>query len=177
MLCLVLVLLALPHATALSLQRPCETTSRARCRQVAASAAAKRKVLYSFTEARNMARSMGLSSREEWDEYSCPGAYQASTLDQSRRAKHHISRLPCARQLPKDPHVVWEAEFVGWDDWLGLPRTYADAAMLVAPLGLQGEADYTAHVSEHPDDRLPARPDLFYREQWVGWEEFLGATR
>ena len=49
-----------------------------------------------FTQARAMARSMGMSSREEWDEYSCPGAYR----------------------LPNDPDVVWAADWQGWDDWL-----------------------------------------------------------
>ena len=49
-----------------------------------------------FAQARAMARSMGMSSREEWDEYSCPGAYR----------------------LPNDPDVVWAADWQGWDDWL-----------------------------------------------------------
>lgn len=50
-----------------------------------------------FAQARAMARSMGMASREEWDEYSCPGAYR----------------------LPNDPDVVWAADWQGWDDWLG----------------------------------------------------------
>ena len=44
-----------------------------------------------FTEARAMARSMGMSSREEWEEYSCPGAYR----------------------LPNDPDMVWAADWQG----------------------------------------------------------------
>lgn len=49
-----------------------------------------------FAQARAMARSMGMSSRDEWEEYSCPGAYR----------------------LPNDPDVVWAADWQGWDDWL-----------------------------------------------------------
>ena len=49
-----------------------------------------------FAQARAMARSMGMASREEWDEYSCPGAYR----------------------LPNDPDVVWADDWQGWDDWL-----------------------------------------------------------
>ena len=37
-----------------------------------------------------------MASREEWDEYSCPGAYR----------------------LPNDPDVVWADDWQGWDDWL-----------------------------------------------------------
>ena len=61
-----------------------------------------------FTEARAMARSMGMSSREEWEEYSCPGAYR----------------------LPNDPDMVWAADWQGWDDWLA---QHVESADLVLP--------------------------------------------
>ena len=52
----------------------------------AASAGKKRRGLFSFADARRMARGHGFDSREEFDEYSCPGAYQ----------------------IPKDADVVWK---------------------------------------------------------------------
>ena len=73
--------------------------------------------------------------------------------------------------------MIWETEFAGWDDWLGIPRVYADAIALVTPLHLQSEAAYLAYLAQHPEERLPARPDLYYREEWAGWEAFLGAPR
>ena len=61
-----------------------------------------------FAQARAMARSMGMASREEWDEYSCPGAYR----------------------LPNDPDVVWAADWQGWDDWLA---QHVESTDLVVP--------------------------------------------
>ena len=46
----------------------------------------RRRRLFSFAEARRMARGHGFDSREEFHEYSCPGAYQ----------------------IPKDADVVWK---------------------------------------------------------------------
>ena len=66
-----------------------------------------------FGDARAMARSMGMSSREEWEEYSCPGAYR----------------------LPNDPDVVWADDWKGWDDWLGVILPFAEARGVVRTLG------------------------------------------
>ena len=57
-----------------------------------------KKKIYTFREARRMARGHGFSSQEEFVEYDCAGAYQ----------------------LPKNPNEVWPEEWKGWDDWLGL---------------------------------------------------------
>ena len=97
-----------------------------------------------------MARAMGMSSREEYEEYDCPGAYR----------------------LPKRPEETWPDAWLGWDDWLGVPLALADASAAARRLGLRAEDEYLAHVRAHPGDRLPARPDRYYRERWGGWEVF-----
>ena len=112
---------------------------------------AKRAFFKSFEEARDMARAMGMSSREEYEEYDCPGAYR----------------------LPKRPEETWPDAWLGWDDWLGVPLALADASAAARRLGLRAEDEYLAHVRAHPGDRLPARPDRYYRERWGGWESFL----
>lgn len=48
--------------------------------------------LYPFQEARKIARGHGFSNKEEFIEYSCPGAYQ----------------------LPKNPEEVWSDDWNGW---------------------------------------------------------------
>ena len=138
-----------------------------------------RRVLASlpFEEARAMARAMGMASREEWEEYSCPGAYR----------------------LPNDPQVVWAADWKGWDDWLGVMLPFGEARAVVRSLGLASEEEYAKFVTEGADleraepgswkgdhalrvrridsvdtGRLPARPDALYREEWVGWSDWLG---
>ena len=143
---------------------------------------AARKVLasLSFAEARAMARALGLDSRDEFLEYACPGAYR----------------------LPSDPDVVWAADWQGWDDFLGTRLPWEEARSLVRALGLKDDAAYTAMRAEaaaaeradpnawngkhalrlrsgssdgpEPLGRLPAKPDLVYRE-WTSWTDFLGA--
>ena len=94
---------------------------------------------------------MGLSSKEEWDDYSCPGAYR----------------------LPKQPDTVWPNEWEGWDDWLGVPRPYGEALKEVRRLGISTKAEYDKASGTIPGSRLPARPELYYKYEWDGWETFL----
>lgn len=56
------------------------------------------KKLYTFAEARRIARGHGFDSREEFIAYTCPGAYQ----------------------IPKNADEVWSEEWRGWDDFLGI---------------------------------------------------------
>ena len=132
-----LVVLAAAHAL---------STSSPRGRPIA-----KKSFFKSFDEARSMARAMGMSSKEEYDEYDCPGAYR----------------------LPKRPEETWPDEWLGWNDWLGVPLALADASAAARRLNLRTEDEYLAHVRAHPGDRLPARPDRYYRERWDGWASFL----
>ena len=137
----------------------------------AKSAASKRRI-YSFTEARRIGRSYGFTTRQEFLEYECPGAYQ----------------------LPKDPHVVWVNEWKGWDDFLGVPLGYesgkAVARELAERMKLETREDYLALMANRgggkassppisDDDlaiRLPYRPDIYYKNGgWDSWEEWLGS--
>ena len=64
------------------------------------------KRLYSFNEARKIARGHGFSSKQEFYDYDCAGAYQ----------------------LPKDADVVWKDDWRGWDDFLGVPLTFKEVS-------------------------------------------------
>ena len=114
-----------------------------------------------------MARSMGFSSKDEWDEYGCPGAYR----------------------LPRDADVVWQEEWQGWDDFLGVILPFPQAKELVSTLELRDQAEYHEALRIHRGDaladatavdvgRLPAQPDVYYAmhgAQWEGWDDFLGS--
>ena len=117
-----------------------------------------------------MARSMGFSSKDEWDEYGCPGAYR----------------------LPRDADVVWQQEWQGWDDFLGVILPWAEAKELVSTLGLRDQAEYREVLRSHREGaearadatavdvgRLPAQPDVYYAmhgaAEWSGWDDFLGS--
>jgi hypothetical protein len=71
-------------------------------------ASRKSKRLYSFDEARKIARGHGFSSRQEFIDYDCAGAYQ----------------------LPKDPDLVWKDDWRGWDDFLGVPLQFEEVSII-----------------------------------------------
>lgn len=126
-----------------------------------------------------MARGFGFSTREEFQEYTCPGAYM----------------------LPRNPDVVYaDAGWAGWDDWLGTPLRFDEARQVVQELGFPSPEAYVAYVCSGgkedgvgtssasasdwglakkrgggvPCTRLPFKPEVVYRDAWKGWEDFLG---
>ncbi|KAL7509188.1 hypothetical protein ACHAXN_006233 [Cyclotella atomus] len=121
-------------------------------------ASRKSKRLYSFDEARKIARGHGFSSRQEFIDYDCAGAYQ----------------------LPKDPDLVWKDDWRGWDDFLGVPLPFEEGREVARSLvGVDTEEDYMNLIKSKtiPDNdaasRLPYRPDLLYKKEWISWEDFL----
>jgi hypothetical protein len=118
----------------------------------------KNKRLYSFTEARRLARGHGFSSKQEFLDYDCAGAYQ----------------------LPKNAEVIWQTEWKGWDDWLGIPWDFQKGREIARTLQLNTEDEYLTIFREKkitreddPVSRLPLRPDLYYKQEWQGWDDWL----
>ena len=136
--------------------------SSSRCRRGSDGASRRRPPLYTFPQARRMARSYGFATRQEFLDYDCPGAYA----------------------LPKHPQDVWSTEWQGWDDWLGVSPPFAEARTLARQLHLSSAEAYLEWFEKikpqtirdnDPTSRLPYRPDLVYKEQgWQDWEDWLG---
>lgn len=123
-----------------------------------ASATSKSKRLYPFKEARRIARGHGFDSKEEFIEYDCAGAYQ----------------------LPKNADEVWASDWTSWHDFLGIPLDFEEARKVAKTLGLEREEEYLTFMKEKKMDdddlssRLPYRPDLKFKKEWKGWNDFLG---
>lgn len=119
--------------------------------------AQERTRLFPFEEARRIARGHGFSSKEEFVAYSCPGAYQ----------------------LPKDPDKVWSDEWKGWEDFLGICYQFDEGRTVARSLILPSKEEYLKLFEEKrikdddPASRLPYRPDLKYKEEWKGWDDWL----
>lgn len=123
----------------------------------------RQKRLYSFKEARKIARAYGFTSQTEFLEYECAGCYQ----------------------LPKNVETLYRNEWKGWEDFLGVSLSYGEGRLVARKLGmvkkeaylkLKEEESKTIDASVVDDDlilRLPYRPDLYYKE-WVSWEDWLG---
>jgi len=127
----------------------------------------KKKSIYTFQEARRMARSHGFESKKEYQNYTCPGAYR----------------------LPTHPDRMFATEWKGWDDWLAIPYPYEQAKQVAHKLQITSPQEwmnvFEQHKiwdddddgsDDHPVARLPYRPDLYYKNEWQGWEDWLGAS-
>ena len=130
--------------------------------------AAHLKVYPNFDEAREIAKSLGLKSVQEWRSYK-----NSDSFDE---------------RLPKAPERVYENK--GWDGyayWLGFGvrtsergwRSFQSARKFVRSLGLKGERvsggwrDW-CKSGERPHD-IPTTPDRVYKnEGWKGMNDWLG---
>lgn len=128
-------------------------------------AAGKKKKLYSFEEARRIARGHGFSSVEEFLAYDCPGVYQ----------------------VPKNCPELYPQEWQSWEDFLGLALDFETACKHVSSLGWKSKEEYWRWMESdargkkggvedesHWMYRLPYRPDLYYKDSWISWDQFLG---
>lgn len=140
------------------LKQPVRTRTQLALSNDSSSTKPKRKRLYSFIEARRVARGHGFTSKQEFIEYECAGAYQ----------------------LPKNADEVWRDDWKGWNDFLGVRWNFEEGKEIARKLKLQSEEEYLEFSREKkaneddPASRLPFRPDLLYKEEWQGWDAWLG---
>lgn len=120
----------------------------------------QRRALYPFEDARQIARGHGFESKQEFIEYDCAGAYQ----------------------LPKNPDKVWSEEWTSWDDFLGIPLDFEQGRQVARALKLTSQDEYLKLIESKSikDDelasRLPYRPDLKHKQEWISWGDWLGLT-
>jgi hypothetical protein len=154
---LTLILSMLPLVSGFFSNSKRSTTSLPPVKSSSSSSAQERIRLFPFEEARKIARGHGFSSKEEFVAYSCPGAYQ----------------------LPKDPDRVWSDEWKGWEDFLGICYPFEDGRAIARSLLVESKEEYMKLFEEKriedndPASRLPYRPDLKYKDEWKGWDDWL----
>ncbi|EJK76811.1 hypothetical protein THAOC_01406, partial [Thalassiosira oceanica] len=84
-----------------------------------------------------------------------------------------------AYQLPKDADVVWKDDWTSWEDFLGVTLTFEAGREVARTMEVATEDDYMRLMKsktipeEDVASRLPFRPDLMYKDNWNGWDDFL----
>ena len=121
------------------------------------------KVLRSFSEARELVRSLGIKNSREW--------------------KVLIKKGSIPRDIPSNPHNAY-SEFISWMDWLGTEKTarnkrqwiHFDEAVLIARgLNLKSETEWRiAKKNKTIPKELPLTPQSVYKDCWKGWGYWLG---
>jgi Phage-integrase repeat unit len=135
-------------------------------------------VVYAFKDARRLARSYGFESKQEFLDYSWPGGVY---------------------QLPKNPEEVWARDWHSWADFLGITLDFHEGRRVAHKLGVSSQNEYmevihafstnTIMTDSPPSSprsmrkvvnseasSLPYRPDLLYKNEWKGWDDWLGVT-
>jgi superfamily II DNA or RNA helicase len=113
-----------------------------------------------FTSARKFARSLGIKSRKEWNEYAASG------------------RLP--KDIPSDPAHAYRGQ--GWSnlaDWLGVGERYLpfkEARSFVRRLKLRSAAEWRTYSgSGKRPANIPSAPYRAYEHDgWKNWADWLG---
>jgi hypothetical protein len=117
-----------------------------------------------FEEAREFARSLGLSGQKAWHEYCQSG------------------NLPA--DIPSNPNKFYREEWQGYGDWLGTGNvsnqhkqflSFAEAREVAHALHLpSAKAWYEYSALGNRPDNVPSAPDAFYGEEFTDWGDWLG---
>jgi hypothetical protein len=124
----------------------------------------------SFSEAKNYARSLGMSSFSEWSAF-------------CKKGQRPID-------IPRNPQQVYE-EWQGWGDWLGTGTLapgekvfmpFVEARDYVRSLGLKSSTQWRDYcnngipgIPKKPDN-IPAGPGQIYKDKgWKGMGDWLGS--
>ena len=115
----------------------------------------------SFEEAKDFIRSEGIQTRTEFKVWSREG------------------KRP--EDFPSAPHRTYKEEWTGWGDFLGTGRkwmSFEEAKDFIRSEGIQTSTEFGkwSREGKRPRD-FPSAPEQTYKEEWPGWEVFLGTER
>ncbi|KAL3787402.1 hypothetical protein HJC23_001799 [Cyclotella cryptica] len=111
-----------------------------------------------YEQARARVISFGHRSKADWDDA--------------------VSSGQLGQYVPSYPDEMYAPEWGGWEEWLGLMRSYNDTKNIATNvLRLKSLDDYLLFVKSNAKRaeglRIPVRPDLYY-DEWIDEETFFG---
>ncbi|KAL7547226.1 hypothetical protein ACHAWF_010548 [Thalassiosira exigua] len=115
--------------------------------------------LNTYDKVRARVIGFGHRSKDDWDEA--------------------VSNGQLGQYVPNYPDEMYAPEWVSWEEWLGLMRSYDDTKNLARNiLGHKSLDDYFLFVKSNSKRaeglRIPVRPDIFYKDDWIDEESFFG---
>lgn len=122
-----------------------------------------------FEEAREFVRNLGLKNTREWQRY-CAGKMKKMGIKPDN--------------IPRDPEYRYRKDgWINYKDWLKKGLRQFDAAKeFVKTLNLKHRKEWNEyckgnmlHLPKKPND-IPRDPDLRYRKDWNGWNDWLSSN-
>ncbi len=112
----------------------------------------------SYLEVQAHVRSLGIKTKEEYEEWSKSGDRP--------------------KDIPSDPDRVYREEWESWPSFLGTKKEwmpYQEAKAYIQSLGIKSKREYKewSKSGDRPED-IPSSPESVYKEEWEGWRIFLG---
>src|SRR4051794_6420650 len=128
-----------------------------------------------YDQAKEYARSLGLTSSKEWTKY-CKGLYR------------HLPTKP--DDIPRAPHVgPYRDEWRGGGGWFGTGKlgasainwmSFKEAREFVHSLNLRSKSEWSSYcrgdirIESKRPQTIPVNPVSAYKEHWIGWGDWLG---
>ena len=88
-----------------------------------------------------------------------------------------VSSGQLGQYVPSYPDEMYAPEWVDWDEWLGIMRSYEDTKNLASILGLKSLDEYIMFVKSNNKRaeglRIPVRPDIYYKDEWIDEDTFF----
>jgi len=113
-----------------------------------------------YDKAREYARSLGLSSKKEWIEFT------------------KSEKIPL--DIPVNPNETYKDKFQGFENWLDCEiqskfLSYEDAGKLLNEIGINSSVKFLklSKSGKRPKN-IPSNPPGTYKKDWKGWAPFLG---
>lgn len=125
----------------------------------------KYRKLFPYEYARRQAMSLGLRSKEEWDDYLADG------------------KVYHGPYLPSRPEEMYAEDWVSWEEFLGIMRDYNETTSIVQNvLHISDINAYDDFIRADPKRaeglRIPLKPHIVYKDKgWVSFEDFFGSDQ
>ena len=106
-----------------------------------------------YEEVQEYARRVGIKNAQDWSKHKHPYNIPTSLA-------YHFGKTK---------------EWRGWSHFLGKRQTSFEQTQEYARrVGIKSGRDWRAH--EHPPN-IPKTPDYYFKQQWPGWQKFLGTEK
>jgi hypothetical protein len=134
----------------------------------------KWKVYFPFEKAREFARSLGFSTKADWERY---------------RKGEFPDKPALPKGVPTHPKSIYRRFWIDWQDWLGAPdarskwQPFEQARTWARTLGLRTAREWFAYCDGKMPDKPPRPSDIpkdvygaYAKKGWQGIHDWLGVA-